>query len=101
MAHSIAKFVCFSTLPRFQHDCKCCKFLGTLETVPSGDMYDIYACNAGGEKSYLLRYGYRAHENRSIPASIVSMLPKEGDPYKLAEILEKRDRPPALYRVEC
>lgn len=101
MAQTIAKFVCFTSQPRFQHDCTCCKFLGILETSPTGDMYDMYTCTAGGEKSYILRYGHRDSENRSLPADVTFMIPREGDPYKLVEKLDKLGKPSALYRVGC
>lgn len=101
MAQSIAKFVCFTSQPRFQHDCECCKFLGVLETVGTGYMHDMYVCNSGGQKSYVLRFDVRDSAYRSLPADVISLLPQEGDPYKLVEKLDKLGKPPALYRVDC
>lgn len=87
---AIAKFICFSSQPRFQHDCKACKFLGIL------DNQDLYVCSAGGSKSYTRRFGHKDHENGSLPAEYASMLP-EGDAYRLAIKLDKLKRPPAMY----
>lgn len=89
---AIAKFVRFAARPRFQHDCKACRFLGTLEHQ------DLYVCESGGSKSYTRRFGNEPHENGSLPAEYASQLP-EGDCYQLAIKLDKLGKRPAVFVV--
>lgn len=60
-------------MPKFQHDCTACKFLGTTKIKYRGDReHDIYICGTEGQanggcdvRSIVLRYGDEAHEYTS------------------------------------
>lgn len=93
---AIAKFICFTTKPRFQHDCNKCKFLGTIDQGMHG-LYDMYSCEKEHEKEIVLRFGYREADYKSLPLEAITHI-LDGSPYKLAEKLDKRAGPSALYK---
>lgn len=90
MAAKIAKFHGFTTQTRHEHDCMHCKFLGSINES------DMYVCERGKEKTYILRDGSEGHDYRSAPAKMAHLFP-EGSEYRLAEKLDNHRRKPAMY----
>lgn len=74
-----ATLVSTHAVPKFQHDCDNCEFLGSL------DGKDLYACKTDRGVEYSARFGDEPHQY----GSLGSMCP-EGSPYALAQALLAR-----------
>jgi len=81
---STASIASRNVSPTFQHDCDCCRFLGSLDGA------DLYVCKDG----YVRRFGNDGPEYGSL-----GNLAPAGTPYALAAKLVKLGRAPHAYRT--
>lgn len=83
----IAKLVVRNILPRFQHDCQSCRFLGNVNGR------DLWVCSKGSGNEFSSRYGSDEAEYGSL-----GDLTPAGTDYALAAAIVKRGLPPNEYR---
>ena len=67
----------------YTHDCSACTYHTTILVNDEGMYYDVYTCEAHGEKALILRFGNEDHENFSVP---YDSAPVELPRYKAAKL---------------